>query len=443
MDPGEAGVSTDSVPVLYRVGGRVLRRGAGPNAHMTMSSVALIAARVAASGFGFLAWLLAARLFAPAEVGLAAGAVAAMMLAVQIALGGSGSAVIAMYPGRRSAPSRLFDTAVAVVTAAAVVVALVFLLLAATRLAELRAIPADAGLALAFVTMTLFGTLNTLYDYVSVAMRRGDHVLVRNVAFGVATLIVLALGATAPLDGPFAILLAWAAAGFTACAIAWAQLRHAAGYVFAARLDPALTRQVVSTGVPNWLLSLTERLPALIMPVLVTELISPEANAFWYAAWMMAWVVLIIPTSVGQSLFAEAVHRPTEVREVVRHGTRTALLLGTLAAGGMLLLAEIALGLLGPRYSVEGALPLRILVLSVVPFTIVQAYYAVSRARGRLPEAILTGALGGGTAVVAAVAAGVTAGLVAMAATWLAFQCLLGLWAAWRLGRISAPDAAR
>ncbi|MCV0403322.1 MAG: hypothetical protein K5924_06385 [Chloroflexi bacterium] len=405
---------------------------------MTLSSVALIAARVAASGFGFLAWLLAARLFAPAEVGLAAGAVAAMMLAVQIALGGSGSAVIALFPGRRSAPSRLFDTAVIVVTVAALVVAIVFLVLAATRLDELRAIPADAGLAVAFVVMTLFGTLNTLYDYVSVAMRRGDHVLVRNVAFGVMTLVVLALGAASALDGPFAILLAWAVAGSAACAIAWAQLRHAVGYVFAARLDPGLTRSVVSTGVPNWLLSLTERLPALIMPVLVTELISPEANAFWYAAWMMAWVVLIIPTSVGQSLFAEAVHRPTEIREVVRHGTRTALLLGISAAGGMLLLAELALGLLGAQYSAEGALPLRILVLSVVPFTIVQAYYAVSRALGRLPEAIITGAIGGAVAVAAAVSAGIGGGLVAMAAAWLAFQCALGVWAAWRLSRISA-----
>src|SRR5215207_396021 len=59
---------------------------------MLVNSIALILGKVATMGFGFLSWLLAARLFAPQEVGLASGAVSAMILATQIALLGVSSA---------------------------------------------------------------------------------------------------------------------------------------------------------------------------------------------------------------------------------------------------------------------------------------------------------------------------------------------------------------
>ena len=53
-------------------------------------------------------------------------------------------------------------------------------------------------------------------------------------------------------------------------------------------------------GLPNDLLTLTERAPGFVLPIVVTELLSPADNAHWYAAWMMAWVVFVIPIQVGR-----------------------------------------------------------------------------------------------------------------------------------------------
>jgi len=60
----------------------------------TVNSVALIVSKFGAMGLGGVFWLLAARLASPTEVGLAAGAVSAMVLCTQIAILGFGSAVI-------------------------------------------------------------------------------------------------------------------------------------------------------------------------------------------------------------------------------------------------------------------------------------------------------------------------------------------------------------
>ena len=65
------------------------------------NSLALILGRMAASGLGFLTWLVLARLYAPTEVGLASGLISATMLLVQLSLLGIGSAFITRYPHYR------------------------------------------------------------------------------------------------------------------------------------------------------------------------------------------------------------------------------------------------------------------------------------------------------------------------------------------------------
>lgn len=399
------------------------------------SSIGLIAGRVASMGLGFLAWLVAARLFAPSEVGLASGAVAAMMFCVQLALIGIGSAVIALYPRHAREPSRLLNSSLVSVAVMGVVMALAFLVLARGAFRELNLVSATPALAAAFVAMTVFGAVNVLLDNVSVAVRRGDQVLTRNVAFGLVTIAIpLALAGLALVQGAWLILMAWTLAGLTACAIGAVQIhRSLPAFRLRAEFQLSLVRGLIRVGLPNWALTMTERGPALLMPVLVTELISPTTNAFWYAAWMMAWVVMIIPISVGQTLFAEAAREPDRTASATRHGLMTSLGLGVLAAAAMALLARIALGLLGSAYADAGVGALRVLVLTVIPFSLTQAYYAICRARGHLREAIAAGTIFGLAAVSAALTAGISEGLTAMAVAWLVVQCAAGAWAALRL----------
>lgn len=410
------------------------RRGVQARLSVTVSNVALIAARVASMGLGFVAWLVAARIFAPAEVGIASALVASMMLCVQFCLLGIGSAAVAILPSHRGAPAHIVDVGATVVLASVLGVMVVYFILAATVLTELSIVITPAY-ALVFVAMTAFGTLNTYFDYVWIALRRGDQVLVRNIAFGAATIAVLALVASVlpGARGSLIIIIAWASAGLAACTIAVVQLARALGRRPALRWDPSLARRMIGVGWPNWLLTLAERAPALAMPILVAQFLGPTTNAFWYAAWMMGWVILIIPISIGQSTFAEASRQPADSRAAMLHGLRSSLAIGVPAGALLALVAELALSLLGPQYAAGSAAALRLLVIGVVPVTVIQAYYAVGRARGALTEAIVVGAAGGAATVAFALAAGLLGGLVAMAAAWVVAQCAIALWAAIRL----------
>jgi O-antigen/teichoic acid export membrane protein len=407
---------------------------------MTKNSIALILAKVATMGLGFAFWLVAARWFASDEVGLAASAVSAMMLCTQFALLGAGSAFIALFPEHSTQPSRLIDTSFTVVTLVALAAGVVFLFVAQTWFAQLGPVVTLPLFTAFFLAMVIFGTLGILLDQASTVLRRGDQALWRNLLSGVLTLVALAV--LVPLPGTSdatAIFSTWVGGGIAACALGVVQLRRSvAGWHLRPRIDRRMTRRLLSVGLPNHLLTLTDRAPGLVLPIIVVEVLSPSAGARWYTVWMMAWIVFIVPIQVGMTLFAETAHRSKPLGQLVRRGLRTSLLLGAAAAAVLSVFAPLVLSLLGHSYADDGAGPLRILVWSVIPLAFLQAYYAACRGSGRITEATGTAVTFGAAAVAAALGVAPGHGLTGLALSWLAVQAAAGTWSLFRLRAIAS-----
>ncbi|MDP8908120.1 MAG: hypothetical protein M3N47_03180, partial [Chloroflexota bacterium] len=363
---------------------------------------------------------------------------AAMMLCVQLALVGVGASVIALFP-RQKTPERLLDTSFSIVAVAALCAAVLFLVLSSAIFRELRIVASHPVFALSFLVVTALGALGVLLDQASTALRRGDHALARNVLSGVVTLTLMTvIPFLEAARSAVVIFSTWFAGALAACALGVRQFRRAPlSYSYRPRFDAPLGAELIRIGLPNYFLTLAERAPGPLLPIIVTELLSPADNAYWYAVWMMAWVVFIIPIQSGISLFAEVSHRPDEVSTIVRHSIRSSLALGLLAAIALAVTAEFALGLLGPAYAEAGAMPLRIVVLAVVPTTFVQAYFAACRGTQRLREAIATGVVSTTLAVAVAAAAGPAYGLPGIAIAWVLTQSAAGVWSLWRLRTIS------
>ena len=402
---------------------------------MLPNSLALIGAKVATLGLGFLFWLVAARFYAPDVVGLAAGVVAAVLLCTQLALFGVGSAVITLLPKDREHPARLIDNAITLTTLTGLAVGALFVALAAGMFPELGAVGRSPAYAALFGVMSALGTVGIVLDQTSTTLRRGDHALARGVLNGVLSLAALALLVLASRSaGSLAIFACWVVGGAAACLLGAVQLAGAMQrYRYRIRLTAATTRRLVAVGLPNHALTLADRAPGLLLPVLVTEMVSPATNAYWWALWMMAWVVFIVPVQVGMTLFAEVADHPQDIERLIRHALRSSVALGLGAAVVLIALADIALSLLGPQYSAAGATPLRVLVLGVVPLAFLQAYYARCRATRHLREAVTTAVASGTLSVAVTIVACVGAGLTAMAAAWVTSQAAAGIWAVWRL----------
>ncbi len=396
---------------------------------MVLNSVTVIGGKLATMGLGFVFWVVAARTFSQDQVGLASGAVSAMMLCTQFAILGVGSALITHYPQHAADPRRLFENAFSLTSTAALIIGAITVVSAGLFLNNLGVIAHSPWFVIFFLAATLTGTLGILLDQASIALGRGDQVLTRGLAFGAVSLAVLsAIAWGTSTDHAVGMFFPWVVSGTVACAMGAWQLSHALdGYIVRPRVSRAMWRDLTRVALPNWALTMTERTPGLVFPVLVTEVLSTRDNAIWYTAWMMAWVLFVVPISVGLTLFADATNNPQKLRRAVRVGLGTALGIGVVGGALIAALAPLLLTILGKRYAVDGVPVLRILCISVVPLAFTQAYYAICRSQQRLKEALVIGVISATASIAIGAAAAATWGLNGIAIAWTLTQTVIGV----------------
>jgi glycosyltransferase involved in cell wall biosynthesis/O-antigen/teichoic acid export membrane protein len=394
---------------------RMLRMG-----RLVENALGLMVSKGAAMGCGFLFWLLAAHATVPHEVGLAAGAIAAMMLCTQLAILGIGSAVITVTAEQRRPTGAVIDAATALVAMLSLAVAVVALavLVRLPRFAELI----DPWFAVCFVALVVLGTLNILFDHIAVTFGRGRSVALRGALAG--GLPVLPLLVPGLLTGASAseLVALWLPGALAACVWGRRLVRqqlpeHTRSWRL---ISKGQLVELVQHGVPNWALTLSDRVPGPLLAVLVTQLLSPADNAHWYIVWMAAWAVYAVPNSVGTALFAEVAREPDKARALARRALRLSLGLGLAGAAAVALVGPALLRQLGTSYVDEGVVPLLVLLIGVVPLSVLQTRYAICRATNRLAPAVITGVCTAAGGLVLAATVGAPRGLTGIAVCWVA-----------------------
>jgi len=279
----------------------------------------------------------------------------------------------------------------------------------------------------------VLGTLYSFCDELSYAVRGGNYVLGRAALFGGVTLAALLVSAVLwDTERAQALFACWLVGLVAAAAFAMLQLKRLVGWrsPFTRGLGP---RRLFRVGLPNHAMSLADASAGLVMPLIITEAISPQTNAYWYAVWMGAVGVNTVPAIAGMLLFAEVADEGRPTRRTVSRRLGLGLGLGLVAAAILAALAPTALGFLGEEYADAGTTPLRILVAGVVPVSLFFAYSSVCRATRRFREIIMLSVAASSLTLAFGAVAGDRYGLTGIACAWVTVQVGTGLWAAWRL----------
>lgn len=403
---------------------------------LSWASVMLILGKAFQMGFGFLFWIVAARTTSVADMGAVAATVSAVMLVTQVALLGVGARmIVALGRGEPSQP--VLDTGFSIVAATSLATGLGYLMVMLVWDAgAVASTQTDPRVATVFLLAAVAGTVLVCLDQAGVALGKSSGAPVRYLLGGLAAIGLLgAVGLAAGTDlAPAVVFGSWALGSCVVCLTGMVQLRRWIGYRYRGSVHLAAFREHLLVGLPHHLLTLTERVPALLVPLLVAHVVSAEATAYWYPAWMLAWVAYTVPVQVGLVQFAEGVREPGRLRATLGSGLSWALLLGGFAAILLAVLARPLLLMIGADYADASSQALRVLAIGVVPFAIWQCYNARCRASGQVREGVLAGCL----VAVLICAASVTAaphGPTALAAAWVASVSLGAVWAGRRLLR--------
>ena len=152
-----------------------------------------------------------------------------------------------------------------------------------------------------------------------------------------------------------------------------------------------------------------------------------ELNAYFYIAWAVGSVLIMIPNATATSLFAEGSHEEEKLGLNIWRSLKMTLLILVPAVILVSAIADKLLFLFGSAYSENATTLLRILAISTLPLAINIVYLNIKRVEKRLRVIV------GLTALVAVVTLGLAyplllrMGINGVGIAWLASQGIVAL----------------
>ncbi len=386
----------------------------------------LVATTGVASALGFIYWALAARLFTQQAVGYGSAAVSALTLLGTFGMFGLGTVLIGELPRRRPRAG-LVAAALLASALGSMVLGLGFAVVAPSiseRFWHISGTPGEAALFAAGVMVT---GASLVFDQATIGLMRGGLQLARNVAFAVAKLIAL-FAAAVILHNQYGVGITASWVAGTAVSLVpvaiWLRLK---GTRVLPRPDWRVLRGLGRTAVAHSWLNIAITVPWSLIPVLVTVIISPSANAAFYVAWMLINFLYIVPGALSTVLFAVAAADPHMIASKLRFTMRLSLLIGLPVMAALILGGHLALSIFGARYAHAATLPLSLLAIGYLPAIPKIHYIAVCRAVGNIPRAAAVMTAAATSEVTAAALGGASGGLKGLSLALLGVYLVEGL----------------
>ena len=386
----------------------------------------LVGTTAVTSVLGFVYWWLAARQFPPEAVGFASAAISAMTLLGTFAMLGLGTLLLGELPRQRGREASLISAALILVGAVGGLLGLAFAVGASHVSTGFQSLGASIENSALFALGVSLTAIILVLDEALIGLFRGELQLWRNALFAVVKLAAL-LAASLWLSHVVGLTIyaTWAIGNI--CSLA-----ALAGYAFVKKGRAGrnyfpqwgLLRKLGLSALKHHILNLTLQAPALILPVLVTVLLSATINAWFYVSWNLSSIANIFSVALTMTLYAASSAQPSTLAHKMRLTLSLAFAASVVANGVLLFGTRQTLGLFGPSYAEHATWSLRILSLESFPFIIKNHYIAISRIQGRVAHAaqftILTGLLELGGATLGAFLGGLTG----LSVGWFGAMCI-------------------
>lgn len=386
----------------------------------------LVADVAVSSTLGLTFWVLVARLYSPAQVGLASATVAAIILLARLSHLGFGYGLIRFLPSAREKAITMINSCFTIAGLSSLVAALIFLAglnLWSPALLYIR----RPGLAVFFVFLTVAYNLFLLVDQTFIARRRAEFVLFKNAAAG-ATKIAAAV-ALAFLLNAFGIFVSWGLAIFVALAVAlfWFLPRVQQRHISIPAISKELVNDMLRFSLGNYIAELLWFAPLALFPLMVINTLGAETNAYFYIPWMIAQMLFAIPIAIAYSLFAEGSNNEHLLRANTLKSVKLYLLILVPAGVALFTLSDKVLLLFGSVYSESNTTLLRILALSVIPVGINYIGLSVMRVKKNTRGVILVSASIAGLALGLGYILMTRAGLLGIGVAWITAQTMVAV----------------
>lgn len=349
-----------------------------------LNSFYILLTNISSALFGFVFWIIAAKLYTPQEVGIATALISSMSLIVLVAKVGLDFSIIRYFPVRDK--SAVYNTSIVITTLSSLIFGLIFILGADLFSPELKEIYTlgSVGLLLIFI---IANTTANLAGIAFVALRRSDYYLIQNLLTGSKILLLFPL----MYLGAFGIFGS-VGLSFILTTIFSSLLIMKSGIRHSFNVDKEFLAESSRFSLGNYLIGLFQTAPNLILPIMVLNILGADAAAYYYIAFSVAFILFIVPNAISTSLFVEGSNG-----ESLRLSTiRSLIAIYALLIPAVIILyssGDVVLGIIGKEYATNGFELFQVMIFTSLVLPMTYIYSAVKRVQNRVRELVLLNGL--------------------------------------------------
>jgi O-antigen/teichoic acid export membrane protein len=391
------------------------------------NSYFLMANTAVTSALGFAFWIVVARFYNDADVGLASTIITCMGLLVVLSSLGFDIAFI-RFLNKSEKPAEFINSGLTITGIISIIMALIFIIGVNLWSPALGFIKDSPIFASAFIAFTLFLTLSSILDSIFIAKRRAGFVLSKNTA--ISTLKIILPFIFVSFFRSFGIISSLGTATALVVIIFMFLFLPKVQNTYKLRIkaDLHIVREVWRYSTGNYLANIFSVATTFVLLNLIINQSSAEEAAYFYMVWMITGLLFIIPGAISQSLLAEGSHFEDKLKINVRRAYKFTFMLLIPAIIVLLIAGKWLLLAFGAGYSENGVALLRFLSLSGIFMGVNSVYYTVMRVQGRIRELIAICAFITIATLVGSYYSLHTIGIVGIGYIWFAVQGIIAIY---------------
>jgi len=330
---------------------------------------------------------------------------------------GLGNSLIKYLPASDKKTEKI-NTSFAIVGLASIMISLFFIVFLNFFSPKLLFVRENIFFAISFVILVVFYSFNTLIESIFISYRSTIYILIKN---AVASAVKLVFPLIFVAIGSYGIFISFGLATSLAFVIGAAFLILNFSHTFMPAVDKKSLQKMIRFSLGNYAGNFIGNLPAMALPLLITNSIGANFAAYFYMDMMIANLLFIIPSATTQSLFAEGSLDGAALKSQFKKTFAITFYLLTPAILATLFLGKYFLFFFGKDYSGEGILLLQMLTVSAIFLSINYAANVIFCIKHRIKMLILVNLFG--------------ASLILALSALLMRHDLIGIGIAWLLGQ--------
>jgi O-antigen/teichoic acid export membrane protein len=413
---------------------------------LAVTASALIANTAITSALGMVFWIMASRVYSPADLGGNAALISVMMLLSVVSQLDLAMGISRLLPQVRERRWRQVLAAYSVTAIAALLVGGGFVIVAPRLLASFAFLGHDPLLGVALVVSVVLWNVFALQDAVLTSARWATAVPVENGIFGLIKIALMLL-----LAHSFAghgVFIAW----LLAMAVMLVPVNALIFLKVLVSPAPPGEKQRTTLSIDDrggvtrflamdYVAALLNQGYTALLPLLVVTVLGRDANAYFYIAFVIAGAVRAVAQSMSTSLVVEGAHNESELGTLARLSVMRYVKFVVPATAALTVGSHLLLIPFGSSYVRHGAALLELLLVATVPQAVITLYIGIERVRTRVSRVLAIET----TIVILVTIGGALSmrsyGLVGLGVIWLAAHVLVATLVVSKLWRVCMESA--